>query len=137
MTMIYILAALAVVVVLLMLVAYLNTISETKFNYSFFTWGNLLYTTLSYALIYLGKRWYLNELAIKGDILNGQIVIAIGLIMIGGLLYQHIKNTTIVFGLAVGVIQLVLYLPAAFLSIIAFFMVLAWLSDTKPVVNLN
>ena len=137
MTMIYILAALAVVVFLLMFVGYINSMSETKFNYSFFTWGNLLYTTVSYVFIYFGKGWYLNELAIKGDILNGQIVIAIGVIMIGGLLYNHIKNTTVVFGLAVGVIQLVLYLPAAFMSLIAFFMAVAWLSDTKPVVNLN
>jgi len=138
MTVLYILGVLLVIAIIFALVGKINDFSESRYNYEFFTWGNLFFTTVAYALMYFGRDWYLSELVLKdGDTLNGVVLIVIGVLMILGLLLTHIKSTNFFFGLIVGLAQLALYIPASVASIFAFFIAAAWLSETKPVVNLN
>jgi len=137
MTVVYILSTLFVVGLILVLVNKINVMSESRYGYTFFTWDNLVYTAVGYIFIFFGREWYTEALDKNGDILNGQILIAIGLIIIIALLYTHIKNTSLYFGMIVGVVQLILYLPASVVGFFAALIVMAWLADTKPVVNLN
>ena len=138
MTVLYIIGALLVIALIFALVAKINAFSENSYKYEFFTWGNLAFTTVSYITLYFGRKWYLTELILKdGDTLNGLILIGIGVLMILGLLFTHIKNTNFIFGFIIGLLQLVLYVPASILGIFAFLIAAAWLAETKPVVNLN
>ncbi len=138
MTVLYILGALLVIFIIFVIVGMINDFSESRYNYEFFTWGNLFFTTVAYLSIYFGRKWYLADLIAKnGDTLNGVVLIAIGGLMLLGLLITHMKNTNIIFGFVVGFIQFALYIPASVMSVLMFIMAAAWLSETKPVVNLN
>jgi len=113
-------------------VEYINKISIDRYRYEFFTYANLFVTTIAYAAILFGNHFYTQAIAEHGDKLNGQLLIAIGVMMIIFLLYTHIKKTSLGFGIFYGVIQLLIYLPAGFLSFIAGMIFIAWAMDTRP-----
>jgi len=138
MTVLSILGLLLLLFVTVILVSKINSYSEQHYNYQFFTWSNLFFTVVSYALLYFGREWYLSELATShGDTLNGILLLIFGFMMLAGLLLYHMKKTTLLFGFFVGLLQLLLYIPASVVSILAFIFTALWLSETKPVVNLN
>jgi len=138
MTVLYILGTLLVIALIFVLVEKINAFSISNYNYEFFTWGNLFFTTTAYLSIFYGRKWYLSALVTdNGDTLNGVVLIVIGVLMLLGLLITHMKSTNFIFGFAVGFLQLALYVPASVASVLAFIMAAAWLSETKPVVNLN
>jgi len=136
MTVLYIIGFLAVVLLLLFIVANINEYSMKHYSYEFFSFGNLAVVAVAYLMLFYGNKWYLEELAKAGDILNGQILMGIGVLIICALIYIHIKSTSIIFATVVTPFQLILYIPAAVLSIFAFIVVAAWLTETKPVYRL-
>ena len=136
MTVLYIIGFLAVVILLLLIVTYINDYSTKHYSYEFFSFGNLAVVAIAYLMLYYGHSWYSEELTKGGDILNGQILMGIGALIICALIYVHIKNTSIIFATIVTPFQLILYIPAAVLSIFAFIVVAAWLTETKPVYRL-
>ena len=136
MTVLYIIGFLAVVILLLLIVANINDYSTKHYSYEFFSFGNLAVVAIAYLMLFYGDKWYLEALAKGGDILNGQMLMGIGVLIICALIYVHIKNTSIVFATVVAPFQLILYIPAAVLSVFAFIVVAAWLSETKPVYRL-
>lgn len=136
MTVLYIIGVLAIVIVLLMFVGWVNALSQSKYDYEFFTYGNLALTTIAYALLFFGAKFYLDALSAHGDILNGILMMGIGAIIILGVLIWHIKHTSFIFGLLFGILQLVIYIPAGIVSFLIIIAALAWLSDTKPVYRL-
>lgn len=138
MTVLYILGTLLVIAIILALVEKINAFSESRYKYEFFTWGNLFFTTVAYALIIFGKKWYMaNYISQSGDPLNGAILVIIGILMVVGLFLYQIYRTGFIFGFVVGLLQIVLYIPASVVSVFAFLIAAAWLSETKPVINLN
>jgi hypothetical protein len=136
MTVLYTIGFLAVVILLLLIVTYINEYSTKHYSYEFFSFGNLAVVAIAYLMLFYGDKWYSEELVKGGDILNGQILMGIGVLVISALVYVHIKNTSILFAAVVTPFQLILYIPAAVLSIFAFIIVAAWLSETKPVYRL-
>ena len=102
MTVLYIIGVLAIVIVLLMLVGWVNALSQRKYDYEFFTYGNLALATIAYALLFFGGKFYLDALSAHGDILNGILMMGIGAIIILGVLIWHIKHTSFIFGLLFG-----------------------------------
>ena len=136
MTVLYTIGFLAVVILLLLIVTYINDYSTKHYSYEFFSFGNLAVVAIAYLMLFYGDKWYSEELVKGGDILNGQILMGIGVLVISALVYVHIKNTSILFAAVVTPFQLIIYIPAAVLSIFAFIIVAAWLSETKPVYRL-
>lgn len=136
MTVLYIIGILAVVFSLYIVVRYINEISERFYKYEFFNYGNLTVVTIAYVMIYFGRNWYMDALAHSGDILNGILLMGIGTLIILILIYQHIKHTSIFFGLFFGFIQLIIYIPAGIISFFGAVLMAAWLMDTKPVYRL-
>jgi len=131
-----ILGVLAVIAILFIIVSRINDYSEKTFNYEFFSWGNLGVTALGYLLLFYGTKWFYEALSEGGDILNGQLLIGIGVLFIIRVFYIHIKRTNFLFGIVVGTFQLILYVPLSVISIFALLATAAWLSETKPVYRL-
>lgn len=126
----------AVMIGLYILVVMINDESLKRYKYEFFSYANLAITAVAYLLLYFGYRWYQSELSVDGDLLNGALLMLFGLILLMGILYNHIKRSSILFGLVVGVFQLILYIPLSFFSIFGVLLVAAWLFETKPVYRL-
>ncbi len=101
MTVLYIIGFLAVVLLLLFIVANINEYSMKHYSYEFFSFGNLAVVAVAYLMLFYGDKWYLEELAKAGDILNGQILMGIGVLIICALIYIHIKSTSIIFATVV------------------------------------
>lgn len=136
MTVLFILGTITAVLVLLLIVSWINNFSEKRFGYQFFNYGNLAIISIGYFMIIFGESWYSEALANNGDILNGQLLIGIGVTILISTLINHIRKTTFWFGTTVGVFQFLLYIPLSFLAAFALLIVIAWLSETKPVYRL-
>jgi len=137
MIVLYTLGFLAVVVVIFIITARVEGVSERRYGYKFFTWGNLALTSIGYFIILYGGKWFLEASTKGGDILNGQILVGIGVMLVSGIFLNHIRNTGLVFGVIVGVYQLLLYIPLSVMSAFALFVGVAWALETKPVYNIN
>ena len=136
MTVLIILGVISVIAILFVIVSWINDYSEKTFDYEFFSWGNLGATALGYLLLFYGTKWFYEALSEGGDILNGQLLIGIGFLFIIRVLYIHIKRTNFLFGIVVGVFQLILYIPLSVISIFALLATATWLTETKPVYRL-
>ena len=137
MTVLIIMGLLLVVITIGVIIAMINGYSEKKFDYEFFNWANFAITSVGYCAIFFGNNWYEKALSSGGDILNGQILIAIGIIIVLWMFINNIRRTDFIFGTIIGVLQLIIYIPASVVCLLGVIMLLAWASETKPVVNLN
>jgi len=137
MTVLYIIGFIAVLITIFLVTAWLDGFSKRKYGYKFFTWGSLLATGIGYAMIYFGKRWLLEAIAENGDLLNGQILIGLGILLVLAVLIYHIRNTSLWFGLIIGVYQLLLYIPASIIGGYILLAAVAFAAQTKPVYNIN
>lgn len=137
MTVLYILGTLLVIFLIFVLIEQINQYSTRHYLYEFFTWENLTITAVGYLVLFWGGAWYAQAITKDGDVLNGIILMSIGVLILVGLLIAHIKNTTFLFGFWIGVLQLLLYIPGALAGIFVFAALTIWLADTKPVINLN
>ena len=99
MTVLYTIGFWAVVILLLLIVTYINEYSTKHYSYEFFSFGNLAIVAIAYLMLFYGDKWYLEELAKGGDILNGQMLMGIGVLIICALIYVHIKSTSIILQL--------------------------------------
>jgi len=132
----FIVGFIALIIVLFRVVFWINEFSETNYNYEFFSWGNLGITSVGYLLLFYGNKWFDIALSGAGDISNGLLLMAMGLILVSKILYTHIKQTNLLFGVVVGTFQLILYIPLSVISIFSLFAGAAWLTEAKPVYKL-
>jgi vacuolar-type H+-ATPase subunit I/STV1 len=114
-----------------------NEYTIQKYRYEFFNMGNFLISAVGYGLLYFGYKWYMSALEKNQDILNGQILIGIGVILILTVIYYNIKNTSGPTGLALSLVQAPIYSVLAVFSLIVLIAAVAFFSETKPVYNIN
>ena len=115
----------------------MNDYTQKKYRYEIFNWYNLAAAGFGYGFMLFGRNWYLEAVNKSGDILNGIILISIGVIIIGLVVFNNVQKTSLKFGLLFSVVQLALYIPA---SVIAFYGLLAaaaFFAQTKPVYSIN
>lgn len=105
MTVLFILGSIAAVLILLLIVNGINDFSEKRFGYQFFNYANLTIISIAYFMIIFGGQWYSEALANNGDLLNGELLVGIGVVILISTLINHIKKTTFWFGTTVGVFQ--------------------------------
>jgi len=120
-----------------LLIVKVNEYTIEKYRYEFFNMGNFLLSAVGYGLLYFGYKWYMNALEKNQDILNGQILIGIGLILILTVIYYNIKNTSGPTGLIFSLIQAPIYSVLAVFAVIALIAAVAFFSETKPVYNIS
>lgn len=132
-----ILGAIVAAIVLYIIVLKINKYSERNFKYQFFSYANFTFSSIAYYMIFFGYRWYESALKKGEDILNGEIIISIGVLILLTIIIIHIKRTHFIFALFFSIVQFLIYIPASFVALVILLAALAWLSDTKPVYNLN
>jgi len=114
-----------------------NRYTEKTYSYEFFNFANYGISAAGYVLIYYGYHWYEKALNTDQDILNGIILVGIGIILIGVVLYFNIKNTSIKLSILFSPIQQVLYAVFALFGLLAIVLMIAYFAQTKPVFNIR
>jgi len=118
-------------------IQYSNAYSTRVYEYEIFNITNFVMSVLGYIAIYFGNEWYTQALKAHEDILNGELLIGIGTLLLYGVLYINIKRTAPFYGFLMSIVGGVLYLAATPLVFFAFLMALAYFSETKPVYTIN
>ena len=115
----------------------INRYTKKRYKYEFFNWSNYIATVLGYWMIYYGENWYTAAAMSNGDLLNGEILMSIGVLLIYSVAHYNTKRTNIFFSLIVTPIQLILYAGLAIVSFFALLIAMAFFSQTRPVYILN
>ena len=132
-----IIAAIVALVLLAWFINYSNHYSLKKYGCEIFNVEEFGAYVIAYAFLYFGYDWFEKALSHNGDTLNGIILMVIGSIILIALVLSSIEETSIRYGLAMGLVKIVLYAAAAPVVIAGLFLIGAWLMETKPVVRLD
>lgn len=132
-----ILGTLILLLIIYFIIKYINQYTNRIYNYKFFNITNLSFISISYILIFFGYKWYEEALKINKDVLNGEVLIVLGFIILISIIYINIKKTKIIFGLFMSFLQLVLYIPLSLIAIIIVLAVFAYFSNAKPVYRID
>jgi len=132
-----IIGILAALFVTHLIIDYLNKYTDKKYNYEFIDWNSYFIVAISYVFIFIGEKAYSHAVESSGDILNGQLLIGIGIIGLITMLYLNIKNTNFLVGILGTLFQFAIYGVLAVVGLIALLLAGAFFSQTKPVYNLN
>lgn len=124
-------------IVVALFVQYTNEYSQSKYSYEIFNVGNFVISVVAYFALYFGNGWYQDALRVDGDLLNGILVIAIGVIAFCGVVYINIKNTSLYYGIIMSIVTEILYAIATPIVFFALLMAVAFFAETKPVYNIN
>ena len=137
MLVITIIGFIAAIITVYSLVLWVNEYSVKRYRYEFFNFSNYLATAIGYGMIYFGDSWYKEAVVNNKDILNGQVLIVIGFLLVVLVIYSNIKNTSFIFGVVMTVIQLALYAVLAVVGFYVLLLAMAFFSQTKPVYSIN
>ena len=137
MTVLTIIGVLIVLALLALSIQLANEHSTKVYGYEIFNIGNFILSVIAYLAIYFGNSWYMEALREQGDILNGVLLMGIGIIVLLWIIYNNIKKSSLVYGLTMSIITELLYAAATPLVFFAFIMAIAFFAQTKPVYNIN
>ena len=99
---------------------FFNEHCNKKFSHRFFTTKSFWTTTSALALLIMGNWWRTNALQSGGDVLNGIVVMGIGVLIALGLIYFNYKRTNFVYGVGGTVLQLLAFSVMAYIGIVVF-----------------
>ncbi len=114
-----------------------NINTYEQYRYKFFDWDSYFIIAISYAFMFFGRMNYFEALKDGGDILNGQVLIGMGILGLAYMLLVNIKSTSIYTGITGTIYQLIVYSVLAVVGIFAMFAAFIFFADTKPVYNIN
>ena len=137
MTVLTIIGVLIVLALLALSIQLANEHSTKVYGYEIFNIGNFIVSVLAYLGIYFGNSWYMDALREQGDILNGVLLMGIGIIVLLWIIYNNIKKSSLIYGLTMSIVTELLYAAATPLVFFAFIMAIAFYSQAKPVYNMN
>lgn len=118
-------------------IEWFNSYTQAKAQHQFFTMEYSVAMVISYLLIFFGNGNMQSALKDHGDALNGALIMAIGVMILIGVIVNNFKHAPMKLAIMGTVLQLVLYIPIAIGAVIIAAAILAWLSETKPVYNIN
>lgn len=104
-----VLKILGIIILLASILAALHFFNEhcdKKFSYRFFTSTSFWATAGTLGLLVLGNWWRTSALQSGGDVLNGIVIMCIGVLVAFGLIYFNFKHTNFVYGFGGSVLQL-------------------------------
>jgi hypothetical protein len=115
----------------------INISTQQKYGYTFFNVVNFSLISAGYTLGYFGYGWYSKALSQGGDILNGELLMLFGAILVGVAFYYNSQKVPIGLALGLGIVQCILYIPMSYFALLAIAIAIAWFSQTKPVFSIN
>lgn len=130
-----IIAAVVAAFILFALIEGFNAYTQRKANYRFFREESFFYYAGSYVLLYAG--YSMIESHWHGDPLNGIIVSLIGLVLLGKSIRDNFRSVPFRLALGGTLLQLLLYIPATVLAMLALALAIAGVSGIKPTYCLN
>jgi len=135
-----VLSIIGIIIALILIALFIQASNEhsvKKYGYEIFNAGNFIVSVVGYLAIYFGNEWYGNALKEQGDLLNGELLIGIGVLLLLGVVYLNIKNTSLIYGLVMSVVTEILYAVATPVVLFVLLMAAAFFAETKPVYNIN
>ena len=114
-----------------------NEHSVKVYGYEIFNIGNFVVSMLGYLGIYFGNGWYTDALKVQGDILNGVLLIVIGVLFLLSVIYLNIKNTSLIYGLVMSIVTEIFYVTATPIVLFGLLIAAAFFAETKPVYVIN
>ncbi|KAB7889666.1 hypothetical protein [Poseidonibacter ostreae] len=122
---------------LLMFINYINEKTYKKYKFKCIEMDFFIVYAVITGIAYYGNSWYLKELAIDGDILNGILLMIFAAVLFIFILVLNIKRTTFFVGIGITLLQTIIYVPLAVVSFFVLLLALAFFSQTKPVYVIN
>ena len=93
-------ASVSVFVIGLVVLKILNNSAIKKFNFSLVTIASFIMAAISLGLIFIGYDWYANLVLKNEDIMNGLVVLALGVIVGLILIFSNISKTNIIYAVS-------------------------------------
>ncbi|MFY9141269.1 hypothetical protein [Sulfuricurvum sp.] len=106
-------------------------------GYQFFTFRYSVAIIFAYAMIVIGYGTYKASLLHHGDLLNGQLMIGIGGVILFLIILRNFEKVPRKMAIIGTLTQLILYVPIAVCALIILFAMAAYFSETKPVYRIN
>lgn len=114
-----------------------NSFSYKNYKYEFFNKYTLaLFTTMLF-LLFTGKSYYFEAAANNGDIWNGILLFAIGVIIFIIRLILNIKIAGFFKGIFFTIIQLIIFIPLSIIALLVLYGVMVVAARTRPVFRIN
>jgi CDP-diglyceride synthetase len=114
-----------------------NRYTEKKYGHEFFSLETYGVSAVGYVALYYGYGWYQSALGKNLDILNGQIIMGLSLVLILGVIYYNAKKTSLGISLILSIFQQALYAALAVVGFWALLVMIGYFMQTKPVFNVN
>jgi hypothetical protein len=115
----------------------INSFSYKKYKYGFFSNELFFLYCLIYALLFFGYDLYMDAAKVDGDILNGILLLAFGVILLAIRLVLNIKIAKFFLGLFFTIVQFIIFMPIALGGLIVLIVILLIATQIKPVYNVN
>ena len=132
-----ILGAIVLLIALYAIFTEMNNYSYRRYKYEFFSMAHLLQIIIGYWIIYFGNTLYLDALKHSGDVLNGELLMGIGVIVVAIVLYENFQAVPLSVALIFSAFELALCAPLAVAVLFIVIIAVAALAETKPVYVLN
>ena len=126
-----------VLIALYIFFEYMNKLTYERYTYEFFSIAHMLQVIIGYWLVYFGSDIYMSALKKGGDLLNGQLLIFIGVVVILVVIYKNFKAVPFFAAVMLSVVQLFICIPLSVGVFLGLIMAMAFLAETKPVYVLN
>ena len=116
---------------------YLNNFSLRNYGYEFFSIGHMLQVMIGYWIIFFGNNIYMKAVKASEDLLNGQLLIVIGVVVVLIVVYKNFKAVPFLVAFAFTILELIICAPLAVGAFFILVIAAAALTETKPVYVLN
>ena len=118
-----------------------NQRCQSRFGHAFFTKRAFMFTTLAMLLAVIGYTWRDHALYEHGDPLNGLVVMCVGALFAGMLVFENVRRMGAMYGMGGSLLQLGVLGALAWVSlpvmIIFAFGYVLWMSRVRPVYVAN
>lgn len=114
-----------------------NSISYKNYKYEFFNGYTLALFTTMLVLLFAGKSYYFEAASNDGDIWNGILLFAVGVIIFIIRLILNIKIAGFFKGLLYTILQLIIFIPLSIIALLVLYGAMVVAARTRPVYNLN
>ena len=114
-----------------------NNISYKNYKYEFFNKHTLALFTTMLVLLFTGKSYYFEAATNNGDIWNGILLFAIGVIIFIIRLILNIKIAGFFKGLVYTIIQLIIFIPLSIIALLVLYGAMVVATRTRPVFRIN
>ncbi|SFV64271.1 hypothetical protein MNB_SM-4-1678 [hydrothermal vent metagenome] len=116
---------------------YINKFTLRGYGYEFFSGAHMMQVIVGYWIIYFGNSVYVKALKDGVDLLNGQVLIAIGVVVVLVVIYKNFKAVPSALALLLTGLQLLIAVPLGVGAFIVLIMLIAAAAETKPVYVVN